>query len=372
MKKIINLFFPRMSRVRGGVENTCFYLADRFKNMYEVFAYLIYDENEDIEGLTSYFRGTKNRIYNELWDGVQYYRNRKVFNQNSSICLCASWKHAVVPYFLRKEVKSPYIIMAFGNEVLPLQAKSLKNRIMTSLRKKVIKNAVYVCTCSHYTADLVRRIDSNVQIRVIHPPIGEKIREYKKDENMKIFSIGRMDKRKGFQYVIEALPRVLERCPKAHYDIAGCGEMLEPLKSLAKKCDVEDHCTFHGRVSEEEKQKLFDECSVFIMPSFHNIKETSVEGFGIVYVEANAHGKPVIGTRSGGISDAIKDNVTGILVKEKNAQQIADAIVSVLNNEKEFDPQKCQDWAREHTVDKIVQQYMEVIDQVLSQEEKHN
>ena len=90
----------------------------------------------------------------------------------------------------------------------------------------------------------------------------------------------------------------------------------------------------------------------------------SVEGFGIVYIEANAHGKPVIGTRSGGISDAIIEGRTGFLVDEKNVSQLEECIDKLLSGEATIQQSDCYKWAEKHYYTNLLRRYVALFNRV--------
>jgi len=87
-----------------------------------------------------------------------------------------------------------------------------------------------------------------------------------------------------------------------------------------------------GRVSDKELREWYGVCDVFVMVSRDSTIDGGAEGFGIVYLEANAYGKPVVGGRAGGAPDAIVDNVTGLLVNPEDEMDIAEGIVRLLTN----------------------------------------
>jgi phosphatidylinositol alpha-1,6-mannosyltransferase len=94
---------------------------------------------------------------------------------------------------------------------------------------------------------------------------------------------------------------------------------------------VEERVTFAGRVDDTTRLALYDRCDVFVMVSRQEV-DGSAEGFGIVFLEAAARGKPAVGGRSGGIPDAIEDGVTGLLVDSEDPPAIADACVRLLTD----------------------------------------
>jgi phosphatidylinositol alpha-1,6-mannosyltransferase len=147
-----------------------------------------------------------------------------------------------------------------------------------------------------------------------------------------ILTVARLVERKGIDKVIESMPFVKKHFPNSAYFIAGDGPFRSHLKQLAKKSQVSSSIFFRGFVSEEEKVRLYQACDVFIMPS-RVVNKEDVEGFGIVFLEASACRKPVIGGNSGGIGDAIVDGQTGIIVEAEDISSIASSIISLLAND---------------------------------------
>lgn len=142
-----------------------------------------------------------------------------------------------------------------------------------------------------------------------------------------LFTVGRLVRRKGQDRVIEAVQNLREIIPNLYYYIAGAGEDEMYLKNLAKN---NSHVNFLGAIDDAEKDLWLKNCDIFIMPS-RDING-DVEGFGIVYLEAALAGKPVIAGRSGGVSDAVVDYETGILVEPDNVDSIEDAIQELYRN----------------------------------------
>jgi phosphatidylinositol alpha-1,6-mannosyltransferase len=129
--------------------------------------------------------------------------------------------------------------------------------------------------------------------------------------------------------VIEALSLLDEPTRnKIRYLVAGSGEASDYLKNLARAKQVP--LTFTGEVTDTEKWGLLDACDIFIMPAREIAGD--FEGFGIVYLEANLCGKPVIAGRSGGIPDAVIDRETGLLVDPEKPSAVAAAIKELVDN----------------------------------------
>lgn len=144
-----------------------------------------------------------------------------------------------------------------------------------------------------------------------------------------IFSLGRLDDRKGFDSVVKCIPDIRKKFSDIIYVIAGKGPQRAELESLIARLDLQDYVRLIGPITDEEVIDYMVACDIFAMPN----KETadrSVEGFGIVLLEANCCGKPVVAGRSGGVIDAVEHNKTGILVDSYNLKDIEGALVKLL------------------------------------------
>lgn len=226
-------------------------------------------------------------------------------------------------------LKIPYNIIVYLEEILPIERRKII--------QKSFKRASKIITICHFAKEKLVEIGiPKDKIMVIHPGVdpekfnprldSSKIREeYNLEDKKVILTISRLGKYKGHSNVIRALPRVLETVPNSVYLVVGSGQEEGRLKGLVDKLELGDKVIFTGEVKEEELPLYYVACDVFIMPS-------AIEGFGIVYLEANACGKPVIGGRAGGISDAIIDGETGLLVDPFDINQIAEALVKLLTN----------------------------------------
>src|SRR5207245_756550 len=116
-----------------------------------------------------------------------------------------------------------------------------------------------------------------------------------------ILSVGNLVRRKGHDTVLRALPPLIKRIPNVTYLIAGDGPYRYELETLAMDLGVRERVLFLGRPTDEELPSIYSLCDVFAMPSREQTELCDVEGFGIVFLEASACRKPVIGGRSGGI-----------------------------------------------------------------------
>ena len=186
-----------------------------------------------------------------------------------------------------------------------------------------------ICVSTDTAQSVIRHGADASKVHVVHNgfdmrSIGASEVENRPDKHV-LLTVSRLMEYKGIQRVIEAMPRVLTKVPDARYVVVGDGDYREELVSLAKASPARDSITFTGAVTESEKFTHYNRCSVFVMPS-------EQEGFGIVFLEANAFGKPVIGGDVMGVPEAITDSETGLLVDPHDVHAIADAVIRLLQN----------------------------------------
>jgi phosphatidylinositol alpha-1,6-mannosyltransferase len=145
-----------------------------------------------------------------------------------------------------------------------------------------------------------------------------------------LLTVARLAPHKGHDMVIRALPRILARVPDTAYLIVGSGATERALRRLAEELGVGEHVRFAGFVAEHELAGHYHVSDVFIMPSRELDGDT--EGFGIVFAEAAACGRPTIGGRTGGIVEAVEEGRTGLLVDPTSTDEIVEAAVRLLSD----------------------------------------
>jgi len=143
-----------------------------------------------------------------------------------------------------------------------------------------------------------------------------------------LLTVGRLVSRKGVDTVLRALPSVAEARPDVTYVVVGTGPDRPRLERLTAELGLEEHVQFRGRVANEALPRYYSAADLFVMPAREDPPD--VEGFGLVFLEANACGTPVVGARTGGIPDAIRDGETGLLVPPSDPEALAEAILQIL------------------------------------------
>lgn len=147
-----------------------------------------------------------------------------------------------------------------------------------------------------------------------------------------VVSIGRLIPRKGFDLSIEAWPAVLERHPDAHLLIVGNGPQRAELGQLIARHGVQHAVTLTGPVSDADLLAAYRSGEFFMMAN-RTLPDGDTEGFGLVFLEANACERAVIGGRAGGAVDAIKHEETGLLIDCQQPENIAQAVIRLLDDD---------------------------------------
>jgi len=143
---------------------------------------------------------------------------------------------------------------------------------------------------------------------------------------LSVARITRDDYYKGIDSVIRTLPAVVREVGPVDYRVVGRGDDAPRLRALAAGLGVSRYVTFMGGVTDGELREQYQHCSLFAMPS-------NEEGFGIVFLEAMAYGKPVIGGANGGTPSVVIDGETGLLVDSFDVAGITRSLIELLTNQ---------------------------------------
>jgi len=144
-----------------------------------------------------------------------------------------------------------------------------------------------------------------------------------KDDMLVIGAIGRLVWQKGFEYLIQAIPKVIEVFPETRFLIVGEGPMRRKLEELGEKFQVKDNIIFAGFRS--DVKEILESIDLLAMPSL-------LEGLPMVLLEGMAMSKPIVATRIEGITEVLEDGKTGLLVPAQDPHALAEAITEILNN----------------------------------------
>ena len=232
---------------------------------------------------------------------------------------------------------APYVVQAHGTELI-----RNRGRLRGWLTNILLRNAYRVIANSEWTKSAVqqRGIPAD-RITVINPRIDpdrfddfDDIGAFAKREGLQgrrvLLTVARLEARKGHRTVIQALPEVIRRHPNVLYVIMGTGPCRVALEREVQSLGIERYVRFEDY---REVTNFYRVCDVFVMPSTYiGSPYHDVEGFGITFLEANACKKPVIGSDSGGIPDAVEDGVSGLIARAGDVDDLREKILTLLDN----------------------------------------
>ena len=235
--------------------------------------------------------------------------------------------------------RRPVLIYAHGEELTGWgRGRKFKAMCFT------MRNADWVLSNSDNTRDILIRLlgVEPRRIAVIYPTVDEdRFRPGQPHDDLRtaiglsgnkklILSVGRLMRRKGFDNVIRSLPLLLEQDLDIEYALIGIGDDLVYLQGLTRELDFEHRVHFLGHVSYEDLPRWYNTCDLFAMPN-RDIDGDS-EGFGLVFLEAAASGKPAVAGKAGGTGSALVDGETGLCVDGENINEIAAAMGRLLSD----------------------------------------
>lgn len=211
-------------------------------------------------------------------------------------------------------------------------------------REFYLKKADAIVAVSQFTRDAlislmhvdqhkIHVIENGVDTEKFYPgpKRPEILNKYNLTDKIILLTVGRLVERKGIDKTIQALPEIIKSIPNIHYIIVGTGEFGEKLERMVVEMGLQNFVTFTGRVGDDEIVKFYQTCDLFVMPN-RELADRDTEGFGLVFLEANACMKTVIGGRAGGAVEAVKHETTGLLVDGNDPNEIASAVLRILKN----------------------------------------
>lgn len=244
---------------------------------------------------------------------------------------------------VRKATGVPYVSTLHGSDVFMAERNPLFRRMAAS----ALAGASHVTSCS---PDLRHRLlaaagvdpdgpeaekvslvpnGTDLAPRATSDPAAARRGLGLPEDGRLVVAVGRMVDKKGFRYLIDAVPQILETEPSARLVIGGSGDLLESLQARARELGVAERVHFPGHLPHDRVLDLLAAAEVFVMPSVRD-ERGNIDGLPIVVLEAMAAGKPVVATEMAGIPLAVTDGETGFLVEEKSPEALAEAVGRLL------------------------------------------
>lgn len=333
----IHLWFPNLFNLKGGIQ---VYLQDLLQGINKelpnskITIFNKLDETKPIDKFTG-----KNLIFKfsgnvpKLWQLPHFAGNliAGAFIDKPGLIVCGHLNFAPIAFLIHRLTGIPYWICVYGVDAWDVQDK---------WKQQALHSAEKIISISGYTSDrLIHEQALNPQKISLLPvtfdasrwSIAPKptylLKRYGLSlEQPVILTVGRLvsaERHKGYDYVIQSLPAIIKEFPNVHYLIVGKGNDCTRIEQLIQSLNLQRYVTLAGFIPDKELSDHYNLCDIFAMPS-------KGEGFGIVYLEALACGKPTLGGDRDGAIDALCHGEVGVLVNPYDLNAIAKSIIQVL------------------------------------------
>jgi len=265
-----------------------------------------------------------------------------------------------------KKYKKPFIMGVQGTHgVRPLTYFPEKHVLKWCYRR-----AKKITVPSQFTKQMIEKYaKATYPIEVIHNGVHfdrfqkdvgvEDLRKKYKGKEV-LLTVGGLWGRKGHDIVLRALARVLKEKQDVHYIMVGDGNGRPQLEALAAELGLTSHVEFAGRQMGDDLVRYFQTCDIYVHTP--KVVDLKFEGFGIVYLEASACGKPIVATDAGGIRDAVLDGETGLVAPDGDVAGVADRILKLCSDRllREKLGERGRQYARENDWVSVAEQYQKL------------
>lgn len=259
----------------------------------------------------------------------------------------------VTAWLLKCFTRTTYRCFIHGEDVETVAT----SREQSLLVRQVCKGATSLICNSENSQRLTQRLgfDNTKKCFVLHP--GADVERFvirSRDEAFRqkmgwqdrfvVLTVGRLQQRKGQDFLIQALPTILESLPNVLYVVIGSGECKLPLQQSAADLGLQDKIQFLSNLDDPTLIACYQQCDYFVLPN--RTIGNDIEGFGMVLVEAQACGKPVIAGDSGGTAETMKIGVTGHIVDCSAVEGLAEQLIPLFKK-----PAHSPEHYRQHVLD---------------------
>lgn len=265
---------------------------------------------------------------------------REAVRWHPHLIICTHLSLGPAGWAARLLTKRPYWIVVHGIEAwceLPYWKK-----VALAHADRVIVTSVFsreqVMKRQQIRPEVIRSLPGSLDETLLSiQPARNGLCQFPTDEQRVVLTVARMDSSEGYKghdVVLRALPSVLTKVPHLFYVVVGGGDDRPRLERLTKELRLTEHVFFAGEVTDSELAALYRRSEVFVLPARTVLDERNPkgEGFGIVFLEAMAFGKPVIGPSYGAPAEIIRDGENGFLIDPLDSPSAAKALLELLTN----------------------------------------
>jgi glycosyltransferase involved in cell wall biosynthesis len=336
-KTFIHLWVPNLFEFKGGIQ---IYLQDVLRTLNDEFPRLslfVFDKLDSHQPKNSFdfpqvsflFSGNTPQYWQTLHFTIKLILG--ALNNRPNLILCGHINFAPVAFLIYRITTVPYWIIVYGTEVWDVQESS---------KIKALQAANQIISISSYTRERLINEQKISLEKISLLPVTFDADRFKVSskpyyllkryglqvQQPIILTVGRLssfDRYKGYDQILKSLPKIRHEIPNIHYILVGKGDDRPRIEQLISQLNLQECVTLAGFVADDELCDHYNLCDVFAMPS-------KGEGFGIVYLEALACGKPTVGGNQDGAIDALCQGELGALVNPDDVEAIAKTLIQIL------------------------------------------
>lgn len=291
--------------------------------------------------------------------------------------IVGSGKHASwYAYLIAAMNRKPYALIGHGTEFGQSDGK-----LFDLLHRRAYNRADSLIFVSHFTQKMAKSygirpskpcvIHNGADHKIFYPETAANIQDFRKKKGLDaadqlLLTVGNMSPRKGQEWVIRALPHLLQTFPKLHYACVGAAQDQARLQSLANNLGVSEQVHLVGRQSTEEIRMWYNAATLYTITSA--IAGGDFEGFGISVIEAALCGKCAVVSNNSGLLEAIVEGETGLAAQEKDPEHIAQTIARLLKDtdlRKKLETQAQQRAQAQLTWQKVLTNYHQLFEKLI-------
>jgi phosphatidylinositol alpha-1,6-mannosyltransferase len=332
----------------GGIQN---YLSELMAQMSPVHTFVLAGKQENADAWDArqkykIVRFGMNRFFIPRWRPAYKILEKAVMEFHPEVIVCGkALFEGRAAYRIFKKMGIPYVVMTYGMEINTW----LKNWKTKRDLLRVLESAQNIFVINEQIKNsLIKELKNKGNINCdgkfvkMYPgvddyfsqPSGdtEKTKKELEIEDRKVIvSVCRIVRRKGIDVVIKAMKEIKKEIPNVTYIVLGDGPEKDSLEKLAKEIGVDDSIKFLGKVSREKVRAVFQVADLFVLTP--RDEDGDMEGFGIVYLEAAMAGLCAVGSKSGGVPEAVINAQTGLLVQENDVHDTAEKMIKLLQDD---------------------------------------
>jgi glycosyltransferase involved in cell wall biosynthesis len=332
-----HLWIPNLFNFKGGIQVYSAFMVEAMVNLYPNINYDIFLKHDILSGIDLFYV-SKTQFHCAgvcpLWLRTPAFAAQIIgrgFWQRPNLIITTHLNFTVAAYWLKRLTGIPYWTVAHGIEAWNIQHPALQNALRDADRILAVSSYTRERLLKEQNLDpdkisLLPNTFDNHRFQIAPKPTYLLERYGLTLKQPIILTVSRLssaERYKGYDRILEALPQIRQVIPDVHYVLVGKGNDRPRIEQLIAQLELQDYVTLAGFVPDDELGDYYNLCDVFAMPSKR-------EGFGIVYLEALACGKPALGGNQDGAIDALCQGELGALVNPDNTDAIAQTLIEIL------------------------------------------